>query len=78
MKPTGYLSDFGQDNDSPEKDEFLRNNPEYWTCTNCGKLTKDIIFEEGDSNICYGCYVIALRRTREGLETDLAHLEGSY
>jgi hypothetical protein len=31
-------------------------SPGYWTCTNCGKPTKDIIFEEGDSNVCRDCY----------------------
>lgn len=30
--------------------------PTLWTCTNCGKQTTDIIFEEGDSNICRECY----------------------
>lgn len=69
---TGYpLIYFGLDNDPPEKDEFLRNNPDYWTCTNCGKVTKDIIFEEGDSNICPECYdrfEENERRIREGLE----------
>lgn len=38
------------------ENDYIAGGPEVWTCTNCGKLTEDIIFEEGDSNICPECY----------------------
>lgn len=44
----------------PDDDRFapalVPAEPTLWTCTNCGKQTTNIIFEEGNSNICRECY----------------------
>lgn len=52
----GFYFDYEDEWEPSTENDYIAGGPQVWTCTNCGKETTDIIFEEGDSNICYECY----------------------